>query len=193
MVLRKVFRFRMKPNTRQQQALDRNAGCRRFIWNWALARKQRYYRENGKSLPTSVLKAELPILKRTPGMEWLAAADSQSLQETLRDLDRAFSNFFENRAGFPRFKSRKVDQARFRISQRVTIADGRISVPKIGSVGIRQSQLVGGDTKSATFKRDTCGNWDVTLVTEFTMPDVALAAVDPTRVIGVDLAISMLL
>lgn len=188
-MLRKVFRFRMKPNTRQQQALDRNAGCRRFIWNWALARKQRYYRENGKSLPTSVLKAELPILKRTPGMEWLAAADSQSLQETLRDLDRAFSNFFENRAGFPRFKSRKVDQARFRISQRVTIADGRISVPKIGSVGIRQSQLVGGDTKSATFKRDTCGNWDVTLVTEFTMPDVALAAVDPTRVIGVDLGL----
>ena len=188
-MLRKVFRFRMKPNTRQQQALDRNAGCRRFIWNWALARKQRYYRENGKSLPTSVLKAELPILKRTPGMEWLAAADSQSLQETLRDLDRAFSNFFENRAGFPRFKSRKVDQARFRISQRVTIADGRISVPKIGSVGIRQSQLVGGDTKSATFKRHTCGNWDVTLVTEFTMPDVALAAVDPTRVIGVDLGL----
>ena len=142
MTHRKVFRFRMKPNTAQRQALERNAGCRRFIWNWALARKQQYYRENGKSLPTSVLKAELPILKRTPGMEWLADADSQSLQETLRDLDRAFQNFFEKRAGFPRFKSRKRDVARFRISQRVKAADGRICIPKVGCVGIRQSQKV---------------------------------------------------
>ena len=189
MTHRKVFRFRMKPNTEQRQALERNAGCRRFIWNWALSRKQAYYRDNGKTLPTSVLKAELPVLKRTPGMEWLAAADSQSLQETLRDLDRAFKNLFEKRAGFPRFKSRKRDQSRFRISQRVKVADGRVCVPKVGSVGIRQSRAIEGDTKSATFKRDTCGNWDVTLVAEFQMPDTALPVYDPARVVGVDLGL----
>jgi putative transposase len=83
--------------------------------------------------------------------------------KTLADLQRAYVNFFEKRARFPRFKSRKRDRARFRIPQRVRIADGRVYVPKVGSVGIRQSQPVDGETKSATFKRDATGKWDVTL------------------------------
>jgi putative transposase len=107
----------------------------------------------------------------------------------LVDLQRAYVNFFEKRARFPRFKSRKRDAARFRIPQRVSVADGRVYVPKVGSVGIRQSQPVDGDTKSATFKRDPTGNWDVTLVTEFEVPDTALAAPDPRRVVGIDLGL----
>ena len=92
----------MEPNIEQRDALARNAGSRRWVWNWALGRKQQYYRDNGVGLWTSVLKAELPILKRQAETAWLAEADSQSLQETLRDLDRAFQNFFEGRARFPR-------------------------------------------------------------------------------------------
>jgi putative transposase len=64
-----------------------------------------------------------------------------------------------------------------------------VYIPKVGSVGIRQSQPVEGDTKSATFKRDSIGNWDVTLVAEFQMTDTALAAVDPAKVIGIDLGL----
>jgi putative transposase len=60
-------------------------------------------------------------------------------------------------------------------------------VPKLGPVGIRQSQPVDGDTKSATFKRDATGNWDVTLVSEFTLPDTVLPQADPLRLVGIDL------
>jgi len=107
----------------------------------------------------------------------------------LADLQRAYVNFFKKRARFPRFKSRKRDTARFRIPQRVLVADGRMYVPKVGSVAIRKSQTVDGDTKSATFKRDMLGNWDVTLVSEFAMPDTALPVPDPHRVIGIDLGL----
>lgn len=189
MTLHKTYQFRLKPNAAQRQALERNAGCRRWVWNWALGRKQQYYRENGVGLPTRILQAELPILKRQPETAWLAEADAQSLQETLRDLDRAYVNFFEKRAHFPRFKSRKRDRARLRVSQRVKVADGRVYIPKVGSVGIRQSQPVDGETKSATFKRDATGNWDVTLVSEFTMPDTSLAAANPALVVGLDLGL----
>lgn len=179
----------MEPDAEQRASLARNAGARRWIWNWALGRKIDYYRRHKKGLASRILSGELPALKRQPGTAWLADADSQSLQETLRDLDRAFVNFFEKRARYPRFKSKKRDQARFRVSQRVTANDGICHIPKIGSVPIRQSQPVDSATKSATFKRDASGNWDVTLVTEFTMPDATLPEVSPAEVVGIDLGL----
>ena len=189
MKLRKVFRFRMRPTEAQQEQLRFQAGARRWVWNWALARKTQYYQEHGKGLPTSILKAELPILKAQPETAWLKSADSQALQETLRDLDRGYANFFARRGGFPKFKSKKKDSARFRVSQRVSVSDNSVRVPKIGKIRIRQSQEVDGETKSATFKRDPCGNWDVTLVGEFEMPDTTLPAVDGELVVGVDLGL----
>jgi putative transposase len=187
-ILRKVFGFRMEPTPAQGERLARNAGCRRWIWNWALGRKKSFYRQCGVGFPTRVLKAELPLLKLQGETAWLKDADSQRLQESLRDLDRAFKNFFEKRARFPRFKSRKRDEARFRVSQRVTIADGIVSIPKIASVRIRQSQPVTGEPKSTTFKRDATGHWNVALVTEFTMPDAAIPP-DSGGVVGVDLGL----
>ena len=91
--------------------------------------------------------------------------------------------------GFPRFKSRKRDPGRFRIPQRVKVDDGKVYVPKVGWVRIRQSQAVDVTTKSATFKRDADGHWYVTLTAEFEMPDVALPPPDPAKVVGIDLGL----
>ena len=126
-VLNKVYRFRLRPTLSQGQAFMRLAGARRFVWNWALDRRKAYYAEHGKTIPAAQLSAELTALKRQPGTDWLKEADSQALQQTLVDLDRAFRNFFEGRARFPRFKSRKRDAPRFRIPQRVKIAEGKVS------------------------------------------------------------------
>lgn len=189
MTLKKTFRFRMRPNAEQGHALARMAGARRFVWNWALAQRRASYADTGKSIPPAELSRRLTALKRQPETAWLREVDSQALQQVLADLQRAFRNFFEKRARFPRFKSRKRDTARFRIPQRVVVADGMVCVPKIGSVCIRQSQPVEGATKSATFKRDATGNWDVMLVTEFTMPDTALPAANPVNVIGIDMGL----
>jgi putative transposase len=189
MTHRKVFRFRMKPNAPQREALARTAGSRRYVWNWALAQRTAHYRATGKGLSAAELSRRLTALKDQPETAWLREVDSQAMQQTLADLQRAHVNFFKKRTRFPRFKSRKRDQARFRIPQRVQIADGRVYVPKVGSVAIRQSQPVKGDTKSATFKRDATGHWDVTLVTEFTMPDTALPAGNPCRMVGIDLGL----
>ena len=146
-------------------------------------------RRTATGIPTSVLKRELPKLKAAAETAWLKAADSQALQETLRDLDRAFTNFFAKRARFPRFKSRKREPPTFRISQRVAVVDGKVRVPKIGSIRVRQSQPVEAQTKSATFKQDASGHWDVSLVSEFTMPDTPLIPADPCAVVGVDLGL----
>jgi putative transposase len=186
---RKVYRFRMRPTKAQEPILGRMAGARRWVWNWALGRRKAYYAEYGKTIPASQLSSELTALKQQPDTAWLKEADSQALQQTLKDLDRAFRNFFEGRARFPRFKSKKRDAARFRIPQRVKIADGKVCVPKVGHVRIRQSQPVTETTKSATFRRATDGKWYVSLTAEFEMPDVASAEPDPVNVVGIDLGL----
>jgi putative transposase len=179
----------MEPDAEQRQAMNRMAGARRWVWNWGLSRRKDHYREFGKTLTYNALAAELTALKSRPETAWLKEADAQALQQVLRDLCQAFVNFFEKRARFPRFKSRKRDKARFRIPQRVKVADGKMYVPKVGHVRIRQSQDIDGKTKGATFKRDVRGLWFVTLVTEFEMPDTALPPPDPEKVVGIDLGL----
>lgn len=186
---RKAYRFRLKPTGDQEQLLNRMAGCRRWVWNWSLGRRREHYKEFGKTLTVAALSLELTALKARAEMVWLREASAQSLQQVLKDLDRSFANFFAKRARLPKFKSKKRDKARFRIPQRVKVADGKVYVPKVGNIKIRQSRPIDGETKSATFKRDARGHWFVTLVVEFEIPDVALPPPDPVKFVGIDLGL----
>jgi len=188
---RKAHRFRMRPTRSEEHSLNRMAGARRWVWNWALGRWRDTYAATGKSITLKQLSVELTALKEQPDTAWLKEVDSQAIQQVLKDLHRAFTNFFEKRARYPRFKGRKRDPLRFRIPQRVTIKDGRVYVPKIGWVRIRQSQPVEGTTKSATFRRDVIGHWYVTLTVEFEMPEVPLALPEPAKVAGIDLGLKV--
>jgi putative transposase len=105
----------------------------------------------------------------------------------LKDLHRAFTNCFEKRARYPRFKSRKRDPLRFRIPQRVKIEGPYVIIPKVGKVRIFKSMDVDLPTKSASFKQDALGHWFVTLTAEFEMPNAALPA--PDKTIGIDLGL----
>jgi putative transposase len=183
---RKVYRFRIDLTTEQETAFARFAGARRFVFNWALARRKETYEQTGKSISWSELSVELTELKNKPGFEWLKEIDSQLLQQALADCKRAFDNFFQKRAGFPRFKKKYSARQSFRIPQRVKLEGGRLYIPKIGWVKVRQSQAVDLPLKSATFKRDATGKWHLSLVAEFDLPDLPKPATRPQTAIGID-------
>ena len=103
---RKVYRFRIDPTADEEAALARYAGARRFVFNWALARRKETYEQSGKPISWSALSVELTELKNKSGFEWLKEIDSQLLQQALTDCKRAFDNFFQKRAGFPKFKKK---------------------------------------------------------------------------------------
>jgi putative transposase len=165
------------------------AGARRWVWNWALARWKEHYTSTGQSIPLKQLFAELTALKKQPTTAWLALVDSQALQQAIKDLHRAFINFFEKRARYPRFKSRKRDKARFRIPQRIKLKAGMVYIPKVGWVRIRQSQEVEGTIKGATFRQTADGHWYVSLTVAFEMPEVAAVLPELSRIIGIDLGL----
>jgi putative transposase len=187
--VRRVYRFRLEPTAEQEQSFRQFAGARRFIWNWALQQRREHYQQTGKSLSAKELSARLTALKDQPATAWLREVDSQLLQQGLVDLQHAFANFFERRARYPRFKSRKRDPARFRIPQRVRVVGRAVQVPKIGRVRLRLSRPVEGQTKSATFKQDACGHWHVSLVAETQVPDVVLPLPEPACSVGLDLGL----
>src|SRR5215217_4026020 len=191
MKLRKAYRFRMRPTKAQEAGLYRMAGARRFVYNWALSRRKSYYAEHAKGISARELSSELTALKSKAETLWLKEADSQMLQQALRDVDRAFDAFFKRRSRFPRLRSKKAGHFTFRIPQRVRIEDGKVYVPKVGWVRIRLSRGVEGTTKSATFKRDGTGQWYVALTTEFEMPDAKPPA--PANPVGVDLGVTHLI
>jgi putative transposase len=186
MILHRCYRFRLDPTPAQAQAFRRFAGCRRFVWNWALERQRAHYQETGKRLSLGELMSELVALKRQPATAFLQECDSQALQQTLRDLERAFVNFFEQRASFPKRKRRKQTPPAFRIPQRVTIEGNRVRIPKVGLVRVRLHRELEGTIKSATIKQAADGQWHVTFVSQFEK-----AAVEPTasRAVGIDVGL----
>src|SRR6266508_4254724 len=183
---RKVYRFKIDPTAKQEAALARYAGARRFVFNRALQRRKETYAQTGKSIPWSELSVELTGLKSKPGFEWLKEIDSQLLQQAIADCKRAFDNFFQKRAGFPKFKKKHGAHQSFRIPQRVKLEDGRVYIPKIGWVAVRQSQAVDLPLKSATFKREATGKWHVSLVVEFNLPDLPKPAIETETAVGID-------
>lgn len=182
------YRFQLLPTARQRALLERNAHARRFAYNWGLERWRRFHAETDGTISLKILMRELTALKRRPETAWLREADSQALQQALFDLRRAYRNFFERRAGYPRFKSRRTDPLRFRIPQRVRVRGSRIYVPKVGWVRARISRPVPASVKSATFKREFTGRWFVALVAEFEGPEPARIRADAS-VLGVDLGL----
>ncbi|STU57514.1 Gifsy-1 prophage GlpA [Klebsiella pneumoniae subsp. ozaenae] len=109
--------------------------------------------------------------KSHPDTQWLKDAPSQPLQQSLKDLERGYKNFFQKRAAFPRFKKRGQNDA-FRYPQGVKLdqANNRISFPKLGWVRYRNSREVIGEVKNVTVSL-SCDKWYVSIQTEYEVAD----------------------
>src|SRR5688572_21185472 len=106
MLIQRAFRYELKPAPQQAALLHRFAGCRRFVYNKALAEQEARRSRGEKRLSYSELCTLLTAWKQTPEYAFLNDAPAQPLQQALKDLDRAYRNFFEKRAAPPRFKKR---------------------------------------------------------------------------------------
>lgn len=194
MLATKCYKFRLKPNPEQEGQFRQFAGCRRFVWNWALFRKQAHFKATGKGIGYNALAGELVALKKQPETAFLKDCHSQVLQQTLMDLDKAFASFFEKRARFPRFKSRKRSPLAFRIPQNVAIvgairgecAGQSVSIPKIGMVKAIIHREAEGVLKSATVKQEANGAWYVVFVAHVELPDMPVTSDNP---VGIDVGL----
>ena len=168
MKLHKAFKFELMPNGEQIRKMKQFCGCSRFVFNRALAWQDEQY-EADKSFRFSYVKLANLLPEWKKELPWLKDCNAQVLQQSLKDLEASFKNFFTKRSDFPKFK-RKGDKDSFRFPQGCKLEqhNNRIYLPKIGWVRYRNSRDVVGQIKNVTVSQK-CGKWYVSVQTEIEM------------------------
>ena len=193
MVKNKAFCFKLEPNKEQKVLVDKTLGCTRFIYNHFLALKKSTYNETSKNISYGECSKALTALKKE--YSWLREPDSIALQQTLRHLDIAFQNFFQNESnGYPAFKSRHKSEASYTtlvVNKNIQIKDNKIRLPKLGWVKMRMHRYI-PDThtvKSVTIRRTATMKYHISILTEYT--DINMSTVPfPETIIGLDFAMN---
>lgn len=164
------YKYRIYPNKKQKEQLNKAFGCCRFVFNHFLDLRSKSYKETGKGLSYNQTSRLLTELKATEGFEWLKETDSTALQNALRDLDTAFKNFFSHNAKYPKFKSKHNHRHSYRTqngNQSIRIEDSAVVLPKLGRVKLVLSRSFEGKINHATVEKTCTGKYFVTLcVTE---------------------------
>lgn len=162
-----AFKFELMPDGGQARDMRRFAGSCRFVFNKALAMQQERYAAGEKRLGYAGLCSALIEWKAVPATAWLCDTPSQALQQTLKDLERAYTNFFAKRADFPRFKKkgRCGDSFRYPQGYKLDQVNGRLFLPKLGWLRYRNSRDVLGTVKNITVSQSG-GKWFASIQTE---------------------------
>jgi putative transposase len=184
-----AFVFELKPNGAQQRAIRRFAGCCRFVFNKALALQRANYESGGKFMGYLAMAKQLTEWRNGPETPWLKGAPVHPLQHALKDLDRAYQNFFAKRSDFPRFK-RKGTGGSFRYPDakqfEVDESNSRLKLPKLGWIRYRNSRRILGSPKNITI-RLSGGKCYASIQTE---REVESPCPTATTAIGIDVGIA---
>ena len=165
----KGFRYRIYPTESQKQMMEQTFGNVRFVYNHFLNMRSEKWKNDRLSICYNNTSSLLTDLKKEEGYSWLNLSDSMALQESLRDLDRAFRNFFRKNNDYPKFHS-KHDRQSYRTrnqSNNIRIEDNKLVLPKLGKVKIKLSKEIKGRILNATVSRTKTNRYFVSLCCEY--------------------------
>ncbi len=196
------YAFRLYPDAGQRTALARAFGCARVVFNDAV-RAREDARKAGQPFPTAgeLSKKLITAAKRTVARVWLGEVSSVVLQQSLREVESAYRNFFASlkgerkgaKTGAPRFKSRKDGRQsiRFTANARWSITgSGRLNLPKIGAVKVKWSRTLPTTPTSVTVIKDAAGRYFASFVVD-TDPAADTARMpDTDQTVGIDLGLT---
>lgn len=188
MIIRKAYKFKLKTNNQIEEKLAQFSGCCRFVWNKALALNMKRLEENQSLMWYQELSFWLTFWKGTDEHSFLKNCHSQILQQTLKNLERAFKDAFDKKQKnkrFPRFKQKFCSDS-FRYPQGFKFDNRRIFLPKIGWVGYYKSQEIQGKPKNVTVKREVDG-WYFSVQTEIEAEDPVHSS---ESIVGIDLGVT---
>lgn len=191
-VVKRAYKYRFYPTPEQAYLLNRTFGCVRLVWNKALAERTRRYQQ--EKISTSYVETAhwLTTWKRDPDLAFLAEVSNVPLQQTLRQQQVAFNNFFAKRARYPRFKSKRKSRASATFQNNAfRWRDGRLTLAKMTEpLNIVWSRPLpeGAQPSTVTVSRDSAGRWFVSLLVEETISPLPRT----DRAVGVDAGLDSL-
>ncbi len=191
MDIKRAYKYRFHPNPAQEVILARTFGCARFAYNYMLRLRTDALYQDQKRISYNDTSSELTKLKREPEYEWLSEVSSVPVQQSLRHLQSAFTNFFAKRAEYPKFHSKHGAQSASYVatafsfnSEKRAITLAKMSEP----LDIRWSRTIPKKAKvtTITISRDTAGRYFASLLCDDTVE--ALPPAD--KQIGIDMGLN---
>lgn len=187
----KSFKYRIYPNEEQRILLEKHFGCTRFVYNYFLDYKQTQYKTTGTSGTYNQIAKELVNLKEDSNYSWLNEVNSQSLQQSLKDMFNSYERFFKGLSKFPKFK-KKGEKNSFKVPQfcRIDTIKNVIYIPKFTKKGIKikYHRKHEGTIKSMTISKTASGQYYVSVLC--LIPNTTITTLSKTKKsIGIDLGI----
>ena len=186
-----AYKYRLHPTREQSRFFNKSFGCVRFIYNWGLQKRIDAYMKDKGRISYVQLCAMLTDLKKEGKYSWLRDVSTECLQQSLRNLDAAFTRFFREKKGFPRFKSKSRSRQSYKaiLSVHVDQERRRIKLPKIGWVKYGNNRKFEGDVRSVTVSVTPSGKYYVSVLVDDgkEIPEKLPVTFDTT--IGIDMGI----
>jgi putative transposase len=190
--VRTAYRCRAYPDAAQQAALNRTFGCVRVVWNRTLATRRARSAAEGKGTSYTETDQALTVMKKDPGLAFLNEVSSVPLQQALRHQHRALVAFFDKRARYPRFKSRRSRQSAHYTRSAFALRSGVLRLARMGAPlrfvwSWPDVEVTALDPAMVIVSREPDGRWYVT----FTVDAAAAEPMPETgRAVGVDLGVT---
>ncbi|SEF89263.1 IS200/IS605 family element RNA-guided endonuclease TnpB [Lachnospira multipara] len=192
--MEKAYKYRIYPNKKQIELIHKTFGCVRYVYNYYLAKRQEVYEKESRTMGYNECSKDLTTLKKE--LEWLKEPDKCALQNSLKDLNAAYGNFFRDKSvGHPKFKSKKTHKFSYRTNNAfgstqskpsIEFVNNRIKLPKLGWLKTRDKQIPQGKILNATISQEPNGKYYVSIC----CTDVEIKPLPKTnRQIGIDLGI----
>jgi putative transposase len=192
-IVKRAFKFRFYPTDAQAAELARTFGCVRKVYNLALAARTEAWTLRRERISYNATSAMLTSWKKTDELAFLNEVSSVPLQQALRHLQVAFTNFFAKRARYPSFKSKKKSR---RSAEYTTSAfryrDGNLTLAKMTEpLDIVWSRPLpeGASPSTVSVSQDSAGRWFVSLLCGDVIPDSPAT----TAAVGIDAGLDSLL
>ena len=181
----KSYKYRIEPNAEQKILLNKHFGSVRYVYNYFLNDRKNQYRETKKSDNYVAQAGKLTKLKKEDDTIWLKEINSQTLQQTLKNLEAAYLNFFRGHAKFPNFKSKRSKNS-FRVPQHITVDDNKIFVPKFNDgIKLNKHREFKGEIRQCTFSKDCRNQYFVSILVATTHEQLPQTG----KSVGIDLGI----
>jgi putative transposase len=192
MIINRAYKFRIYPNKTQQKAFYREFAASKTVYNYFLNRKIEVYKETGENHSYYDCNKELTLLKKREEYKWIAESSSAMLQESLRDLESAYNNFFREfkkgnkKYGFPKEKKFKSSCRYSNTSCKYNREKHKIFISKIGWMKVIDYKCAFGKLMNMTVSKSKDAKWYISICVEQSVKEVEN---NSTSKIGIDVGI----
>lgn len=187
----KAYKYRLHPTKEQAEFFEKSFGCCRFVYNWSLNQRIEAYQKDGTRISWVDSCKQLTELKKQEETKWLREVSIQSLQSAIRNMDSAFTRFFREKKGFPKFHSKKCGRFSFQLVQGVSINFNthKVKLPKIGDVKFGKNKEFVGKIGTSTVSKTPTGKYYISILVDDGRPMPEKAPITAGTAVGIDVGI----